>query len=326
MAVTFGFFDSINGDRVYNADQISNYFLKLISNGVFATPSNAMQVVAASGMGVSVTAGWGFINCKWINNDSDYSLTLDAADIALNRIDRVVLRLNPATSARNIVIDVKKGTAAATPDPPALTREAGGIWELSLAQIAVAANATAITQADITDERPDTSVCGFVTGLIDQIDTTSLFAQFTSAFYNWFDAVKADLSKTTLVTQYSRVYTTTEASEDEIAVGIQQYNFALDILNVYVNGLKLVPGVDYTLDDETLTITLTEALDEIGTQVEFEVLKSLDSSGIESFINIILSCQQQLGGLSFEKCTQAEYDAMASHDENTVYIVPGGGS
>lgn len=48
MAVTYGFFNSVNGDRTYNADQISDYFLKLISNGVFATPSNAMQVQASA--------------------------------------------------------------------------------------------------------------------------------------------------------------------------------------------------------------------------------------------------------------------------------------
>ena len=189
MAVTYGFFNSINGDRTYNADQISNYFLKLISNGVFATPSNAMQVVAGTGLNVNVSAGWGFINCKWINNDALYSLQLDAADIVLDRIDRIVLHLDNSTATRSISIQVSKGTPGSTPLPPALVRS-GDVYELSLAKIYVAANATAITQADITDERADTSVCGYVTGLIDQIDTTNLFAQFTAAFNAWFDDVK----------------------------------------------------------------------------------------------------------------------------------------
>lgn len=107
--VTYGFFDSIDGDRKYNADDISNYFLKLISNGVFATPANAMQVQESSGMTVKVSAGWGFINCKWINNDSDYFITLDEPDIILNRADRIVLRLNKDESLRNIEIAVKEG-------------------------------------------------------------------------------------------------------------------------------------------------------------------------------------------------------------------------
>ena len=182
MAVYYGFFDSINGDRTYNADQISEYFLKLISNGVFATPSNSMQVTATSGLNVKVSAGWGFINCKWVKNDNDYALQLDAADTSFARIDRVVLHLDTTSTHRCITIEVKKGTPAATPAPPTLTRESG-VYELSLAQIAIAANATSITQANITDERADTSVCGYVTGLIDQIDTTNLFAQFICPYF-----------------------------------------------------------------------------------------------------------------------------------------------
>ena len=33
-----------------------------------------------------------------------------------------------------------------------------------------------------------------------------------------------------------------------------------------------------------------------------------------------------LGGLSLIKCTQAEYDAMSVHDENTLYIITEGAS
>lgn len=325
--VTSGFFDSVNGDRKYNADQISDYFLKLISNGVFATPADAMQVQAAGGLNVNVTAGWGFINCKWINNDNLYNLQLTAADILLNRIDRVVLRLDKSSTARAITIQVKTGSVGATPTPPALTRS-GDIYELSLAQIYVAANATEITQAEITDERPDTTVCGFVTGLIDQIDTTNLFAQYNSAFNRWFDTVKATLSEVTLIAQFGATYTTLSENETEIPIGVENYNFALDVLNVYINGLKLVRNVDFTEDTENGTITLAQPLEVIGTPVEFEVLKSLDTSEAESVLNLVLQIQAQqqnfstrLNGLAFLKCTQQQYDDMSSHDANTVYII-----
>lgn len=297
MAVTYGFFDSVNGDRKYNADQISDYFLKLISNGVFATPADAMQVQAASGMNVNVSAGWGFINCKWINNDAPYSLTLDASDVVLNRIDRVVLRLDPSTAVRSIVIAVKKGTPASSPQPPALTQTAGGVWELSLAQIAINAGATAITQADITDERANTSVCGWVTGLIDQIDTTNLFAQYDSAFNSWFATIKEAVTTTTLVRQYTSIYITTTASETIIPINISQYNYTLDVLNVYINGLKLVSGVDYTENGSANTITLANELDVIGTPVEFEVLKSIDGSEAESVVEMVYQLQTELGKL-----------------------------
>lgn len=195
MAINYGFFNSVGGDRKYNADDISNYFLKLISNGVFATPANAMQVTASAGMTVTVSAGWGFINCKWVENTAPYMLTLDAADVVLNRIDRIVIRLDASNATRSIVIAVKKGQLNSEPTPPTLERVAGGVWELSLAQIAVDAGATEITQADITDERGDTELCGYVTGLIDQIDTTGLFIQYNAAFNAWFEAIKGQLSE-----------------------------------------------------------------------------------------------------------------------------------
>ena len=284
MAVTYGFFNSVDGDRLYNADDISNYFLKLISNGVFATPASAMQVQANNGLTVQVSAGWGFINCKWINNDAPYLLTLDAADVVLNRIDRIVLRLNTNTNTRSMTIAIKKGTAGTSPNPPALQRN-NGIYELSLAQIYVAANASTITQANITDERANTSVCGYVTGLIDQIDTTNLFAQYDSAFNQWFATIKETLTTTTLIRQYTSTYTTTTNDESVIPVNISVYNETLDVLNVYVNGMKLTPGVDYT--ESGGTITLATPLDVVGTPVEFEVLKSVDGSEAESVIDMV---------------------------------------
>ena len=310
MAVTYGFFDSINGDRTYNADQISEYFLKLISNGVFATPSTSMQVIATTGLNVKVSAGWGFINCKWIKNDNDYSLQLDAADTTFARIDRVVLHLDTTPENRHIAIQIKKGTAAATPTAPALTRT-GGVYELSLAQIAVAANATAITQANITDERADTSVCGYITGLIDQIDTTNLFAQFTAAFETWFESIKDEVQSTTIVMQFHSRYTTSAASETTIPIQIDSYNSTLDIMYVYINGIKLVPNVDYTISGSN--IVLTQALDVVGTPVEFEVLRSVDTADASSivtqlatYINKTNNIETRLDNLAFTTCTQAD--------------------
>lgn len=294
MAISYGFFNSVNGDRLYNADDISNYFLKLISNGVFATPSNAMQVQASSGFTVSVSAGWGFINCKWLNNDTAYNLTLDAADIVLNRIDRVVMRLNPGNDLRNVELAIVKGTPAQTPTAPAPTRIQGGTWELSLAQIYVAAGSTEITQANITDERGNTSLCGYVTGLIDQIDTTNLFAQYDAAFSEWFSAVKETLATKTMILRYTNTFRTGAGSVSAVPIGISQYVDGVDVLNVYVNGLRLIPGSDYTINASAGMITLTQALDVAGTPVNFEVLKSIDGSDAESVLSIVSALQTEM--------------------------------
>ena len=199
-----GFFNSVNGDRKYDADDISNYFLKLISNGVFATPSNSMQVQAAGGMKIKVPPGWAFVNCKWLRLDTDYYITLDKSDVQYNRLDRIVVRLDPSDSVRSVTIAVKKGTASSPTKIVPLTRVTNGIWELSLAQVWVYANSTEIKQSAIIDERANTDVCGWVTGLIDQLDTTNLFAQYDAAFKDFMEDLKSKSptdGTTTITTQ-----------------------------------------------------------------------------------------------------------------------------
>lgn len=325
MSLKFGFFDSVDGDRKYSASDIGEYFLKLISNGVFATPANAMQVKATTpaSMNVNVTAGWGFINCKYLHNTSNYTLTVTAADQALPRIDRVVMQMNPNIDTRACSIYVKAGTAAAEPTPPSLTRVTGGTWELSLAQIYVAGGASSITQSAITDERANTSVCGYVTGLIDQIDTTDLFAQYDAAFdakeqefQDWWDEAREEVyTATNTVRKYSRTAETEGTNTTSMPIGIAAYT-ANDILNVYVNGIRLCEDIEYTVSGSTVNFVNT--LDVDGTPVTFEVIKSIDSTDVTTALDYV---EQRMGGLSFVTCSQSEYDAMSEHPTTTVYFV-----
>lgn len=343
MAVKYGFFNSENGDRLYNADDISRFFYKLISDGVLDSPATNLMVASRSGMTVQVLQGYGMINAKYVWITSPEDITLDAADIALPRVDRVVLRLD--ITNRQITVAAKKGTPAASPTPPALTRS-GAIYELSLAKIAVAANATAIAQADITDERPDESVCGYIVGLLQQIDTAGLFAQFTDAFDTWFAGLQDQVLRNTLVRRYTnRVLSS--ASQQNFSIGIAEWNASTDILNVYVNGFMLSPGVDYSVSGAGGgTVVLANALDVDNTPVLFEVLKSIDGSDAESIVTELHNLEvrvdndyytsaetdtvfvsksgldDRLHGLSFIQMTQAEYDAITP-DAHTVYIIAG---
>ncbi len=305
--VTYGFFNSIDGDRKYNADDISNFFLKLISDGVFATPANSMQVQEVSGMTVKVSAGWGFIKCKWINNDSDFYLTLDESDIILNRADRIVLRLNQET--RLIEIAVKKGTPAENAYAPDLQRD-DTIWELSLAYVYVWAGQKEITQANIGDERGYSHLCGWVTGRIQEIDTTNLFAQYDNTFWSFFNAIKENfVPNATLVRQLSIIHITTEKKESTIAIENEEYNPYLDMLNVYVNGMKLIPDIDFTINisqDGFHSIILTKALDVVGTPVEFEVLKSIYAENVATTMTELVRLQQKVSELEEKKLDESD--------------------
>ena len=197
MALTSAFFDAkLVGDeydRVYSAESFAEYFASFIANGVFPDPATNLQVVAnvPGDMTVRVKSGLGWINGYYCNNDGDYQLTLSPANGTLPRIDAVVLRWS--RSNRSISLEVKTGVAASSPSAPSLERSADN-YELMLASIHVVAGATSIAQANITDKRPDSTVCGWVKGVVDQIDTTDLFAQYDDAFQTWFADLQSQLS------------------------------------------------------------------------------------------------------------------------------------
>lgn len=299
MSIKYGFFNSVDGDRTYGCNDFNDWFKPLISNGIFMSRnSSALQVYASTGMQVSVRAGEGRFNGYWFESDAVENITIPNADVTMPRIDRIVVRVS--NTDRNITLAVLKGEVGTSPIAPALTRNES-VYEYSLAQVRVNANATAITQSNITDERLNADVCGSVTGLINQIDTTTLGIQFESAlqekidafdvnieqvesdlsnlvanseseFRTWFDSVKDEVQATTILRKYSSSYTTTAENESSIPINITQYSPTLDYLLVYVNGFKLIEGVEYTLTDAT--VELTTPLEVIGTVVSIDCYKS----------------------------------------------------
>ena len=115
------FFNSVSGDRKYKAEDWASYFGSFIGNGVFPVPSTGLQVVAGSGMQVTVKAGKAWINGYFYNNTSDLSLTLATADGVLNRIDRIVVRWD----LTNRVISVKAKSSFVFGFPYRASRRAG---------------------------------------------------------------------------------------------------------------------------------------------------------------------------------------------------------
>ncbi|MCQ4921567.1 hypothetical protein NE686_00595 [Tissierella carlieri] len=185
MAIRSGFYNSVNGDRKYDAKNFAEYFASFIGSGVFPNPSNSLQVMANNDMTVTVKAGKAWINGYILINDDDHILNIDVADGALNRIDRVVLRWDAAD--REIRIEVKKGTFASNPVAHSLQRDADA-YEIAIADIRINKGAVSITQANIVDLRLNNELCGIVHGTVNQVDTTTLFNQYQ----DWINQKKGE--------------------------------------------------------------------------------------------------------------------------------------
>ncbi len=172
MAEKSSFFTSLNGDRKYKSSDFAEYFSTFIGNGVFPNPSNNLLVTSNGDMTINLSAGFAWINGYMYHNTDNLTLTVEHADSALKRIDRVVLRCDFIN--REIKAYVKKGKFATSPTSPALERSVNA-YELSVADILVENGVISIQQSKITDTRLDESVCGIVTQTVREIETAELY-------------------------------------------------------------------------------------------------------------------------------------------------------
>ena len=181
MAEKSWLFNSVNGDRAYNAEDIGAFLAPFFSGGIFANPSTNLQVTAdGSGMTVTVQPGYALVKgadgkLHMYQVTAALALTIATADGANNRIDRIVVRMD--TAGRIVSAQVKQGAYAASPTAPTVEQDAD-YWELALADVLVNAGTTAITQSMVTDQRLNTAVCGVVAATVQQLDTTTLFNQY----------------------------------------------------------------------------------------------------------------------------------------------------
>lgn len=340
-----GFFNAImqdgEPDRTYNCDDLNEFLKGLVSeNGIYAEVSNACQVIPSSGMNVVVKAGKGQIGFNWFEIESDTTLEIANSDVVLNRIDRVVIQRS--LTNRNTVLYIKQGTLASNPTPPTLTRNES-VYEIALADILVSKNISAITTTYITDQRSNNNVCGWIVGLIEQFDTTTLFNQYqeaqddfinnqtqsfedwydsqiqifnqwynnqTQSFNDWFNNIKDEVKATSLYREYRSLYATVNANEQDIQIPstILFDNNGLDVLEVIINGL-VANDNQYSISDDGTSIHLTSPLNVIGTKVEFVNKKSVEGTVAESTVLRVEALEKKVND-TYNCC----YDATGEND------------
>lgn len=193
MALEFGFYDSINGDRRYNAIQMSEIFEGLINDGVYASVGETFATYATAGMTVAVGSGRAWFKNTWNRNRGRLPLEVSQADPAFDRIDSVVLQVNSEDMVRHNDIILVKGNVALSPEPPIL-QATGKVYFLRLANIRVKAGATNITAADITIT-VGSSECPFVTSILQQTNIDVLFAKWDKEFRDWWDTIRLILNE-----------------------------------------------------------------------------------------------------------------------------------
>lgn len=270
MAITYGFFNSVDGDRKYNAEQMSTYFDGLVSDGIFQSVGKKFSVTAGAGLTVNVDTGRALIECHWLKNDNVLTISLDSADVQNDRKDLIVIKLD--YSARTMGIEYISGAES--------VKNTEAVKYLTLAKITVPAGATTITQANIKDIR-GSALCPWVTGLVKQVDTSDLFSQYEkayeemvqqminwwadrrNAFDTWFNSLTTSLNVNLNLTKQEFSYTTT--SETDIIPLVSDYQNT-DILLVHVNGV-LFADTEYTIEAGNIKLAKTITAGNTVTQI-----------------------------------------------------------
>ena len=183
-------------DRAITAEMERSFNKLRYTNGVFSSVGSGLAVSANNNMTVTVGTGGAHIEGAMYVNTAPLSLTVEAANASLNRIDRVVLQFNTSVSVRSVRALIRTGTAATNPVAPELRQESN-LFEIALADIYVKKGATGISQSAITDQRLNSALCGFVVAAVpSSVDTTGLFDQYQTALDEWLDTVAAALDNT----------------------------------------------------------------------------------------------------------------------------------
>ena len=259
MALTYGFYDSLNHDRLYNAQQMSAIFDGIINDGVFMSVGNQLHTVAGSGMQVIVKSGRAWFNSTWTLNDQEYPLTISAADVLLTRIDAVVLEVNSEQATRANSLKIVKGTPASTPAKPTLTNTST-VHQHALAYVTVAKNTTAITNSmiEIVVGKTETP---YVTAILQTTDITDLFNQWEDYFQNWFDNVRSTLDGDVALNLQNQI-TTLERSilkdDTKTAMGLSSDAVGDDAFKILANRfnrykyIKIEQSMSFTIPNNIL--------------------------------------------------------------------------
>lgn len=206
MTVSSGFFNSVNHDRLYDAEQLSSIFDGIIVDGVYENYGEALNVTAYPDANSTVIVGTGraWFDHTWTLNDSQFSITIDPPNELLDRTDAIVIDVDKTKSVRKNSIIYVKGSES-TPDLPPSFINTDLHKQYPLCYISRPAGSNKpVTQSDITIT-VGTSVCPMVTGILEAQNLENLMQQLDDEFNTWWDGIKDTLDENTVTNLQNQI-------------------------------------------------------------------------------------------------------------------------
>lgn len=203
MAITYGFYNSDNGDRVYNAEDLTKIFDGIIQDGVFQTIGNHFQVTEVNGENNAcyVNTGKAWFDHTYTVNDTIMSLNFDAVTVqAQSRIDAVVIDVDIENRTNDII--VVKGEQSLEPVKPTLINETEH-KQYALAYITLKGSENSVVKnANIENNvgsnnnvDPTHPVLPWVIGAMQVVSPTDIINQLEARINDWFDTMSGQIDQ-----------------------------------------------------------------------------------------------------------------------------------
>lgn len=192
MAFSYGFYNSLNGDRKYDSEDLSRMFDGIIYDGVIGAVGDTFAVKAGTGNTVNVSSGRAWFNHTWTYNDAPMPISCGSAAVLLDRYDAIVLEVNAASDVRKNSIKVVTGIEASNPAKPTM-ESTEFVHQYPLAYILRKAGSSSISQSQI-ENAVGTEACPICTGVLKSLNVEQMMAQWEAQFDEWFQSTKDTLS------------------------------------------------------------------------------------------------------------------------------------
>lgn len=186
MTFRSGFWNSIDGDRTYSAEDMAIPFEGIITDGVFANWGDAFKATVINGSTVAVGAGKAWLNKKWIQNDSVYQMPIDVSEYASSTESRTVvvcldLKVEPYYRFAKFIIEEQRNYGSYTQLLNTITNRSTGRNTLPLFSINFAAGDSSIQQSNITN-LVGTSWCPYVTAPIQTVTVDDIRDKWDASY------------------------------------------------------------------------------------------------------------------------------------------------
>ena len=154
MSVTYGFYNSVGGDRKYSADDFSKLFGSLLKDGIFAEYGNRFEVVKADGLAVYVKSGRAWFNGTWILNDSDYLVEIPNINDNVYYVEHaIVIEIDLVNRTNSIKCISGEPSKTQGPPEPTLANGENGVYHHQLCYIMTYPHSSESKALSIVDRR-----------------------------------------------------------------------------------------------------------------------------------------------------------------------------